>query len=84
MFRNTAFYILAIVPLQLALGLAMAVALNQAIRAREAFRLVYFLPVVTTIVAGAIVFRLILSRTGPLAGLVSGFGDLRRAAPGAA
>ena len=30
-FRNTAFYILAIVPLQLALGLAMAVALNQAI-----------------------------------------------------
>ena len=67
---------LAIVPLQLALGLAMAVALNQAIHAQEAFRLVYFLPVVTTIVAGTIVFRLILSRTGPLAGLVSGFGDL--------
>jgi multiple sugar transport system permease protein len=75
-FRNTGFYILAVVPLQLALGLAMAVALNQAIRAREAFRLVYFLPVVTTIVAGAIVFRLILSRTGPLADLVSGFGNL--------
>ena len=74
-FRNTAFYILAIVPLQLALGLAMAVALNQAIRVKEAFRLVDFLPVVTTIVAGAIVLRLILSRTGPLAGLVSGIGD---------
>ena len=83
-FRNTAFYILAIVPLQLALGLAMAVALNQAIRGTEAFRLVYFLPVVTTIVAGTIVFRLILSRTGPLADLVSGFGQLARPAPGAA
>ena len=38
--------------------------------------MVYFLPVVTTIVAGAIVFRLILSKTGPLAGLVSGLGAL--------
>jgi len=54
----------------------MAVALNQAIRGRDAFRLIYFLPVVTTIVAGAIVFRLILSRTGPLAGLVSDLGHL--------
>jgi multiple sugar transport system permease protein len=69
-FANTAFYILTIVPLQLALGLLIAVGLNQAIRAREIFRLVYFLPVVTTIVAGAIVFRLILSRNGPLADVV--------------
>ena len=75
-FGNTAFYIITIVPLQLALGLAIAVALNEAIRARDAFRMVYFLPVVTTIVAGAIVFRLILSKTGPLAGLVSDLGTL--------
>ena len=51
-------------------------ALNQAIRGTEGFRLVYFLPVVTTIVAGAIVFRLLLSRTGPLADAVSGLGQL--------
>ncbi|MEZ4769810.1 MAG: sugar ABC transporter permease [Caldilineales bacterium] len=75
-FGNTVFYIVTIVPLQLAIGLAIAVALNTAIRARDTFRMVYFLPVVTTIVAGAIVFRLILSKTGPLAGLVSGLGDL--------
>src|SRR5512136_2540600 len=31
-FRNTAFYIVTIVPLQLALGLLLALALNQAIR----------------------------------------------------
>ena len=71
---NTAFYILTIVPLQLALGLLIAVGLNQAIRGRVFFRLVYFLPVVTTIVAGAIVFRLILSRNGPLADMAGTLG----------
>ena len=75
-FRNTAFYIVTIVPLQLALGLTIAVALNQAIRARSAFRMIYFLPVVTTIVAGAIVFRLILAKNGPLANLVGDAGGL--------
>jgi multiple sugar transport system permease protein len=63
---NTIFYIVTIVPLQLILGLIMALALNQAIRGRVFFRLIYFMPVVTTIVAGAIVFRLLLSTNGPL------------------
>ena len=75
-FGNTAFYTVTIVPLQLALGLAIAVALNQAVRGTEGFRLIYFVPVVTTIVAGAIVFRLLLSRNGPLADLVSSLGNL--------
>ena len=75
-FRNTAFYIVTIVPLQLALGLILALALNQAIRGREAFRVIYFLPVVTTIVAGAIVFRLLLARNGPLADLVTAVGNV--------
>lgn len=75
-FGNTAFYIVTIVPAQLALGLMIAVALNQALRGQEVFRMVYFLPVVTTIVAGAIVFRMLLSRSGPLADLVNGLGDL--------
>ncbi len=75
-FGNTAFYTVTIVPLQLALGLIMAVALNQAVRGTEAFRLIYFMPVVTTIVAGAIVFRLLLNRNGPLADAFSGLGSL--------
>jgi len=75
-FGNTAFYIVTIVPMQLILGLAMAVALNRAIRGTEAFRLIYFLPVVTTIVAGAIVFRLLLGRSGPVADVVTGLGNL--------
>ena len=70
-FWNTAFYIVTIVPMQLALGLALALALNQAIRGRMVYRLIYFMPVVTTIVAGAIVFRLLLSTNGPLNDLVA-------------
>jgi len=59
---NTLYFMLAIVPLQLALGLALAVALNRAVRGTIAYRVVYFMPVVTTIVAGAIVFQFLLNR----------------------
>jgi multiple sugar transport system permease protein len=75
-FSNTLFYILTIVPLQLALGLLLAVALNRAVKPGGVFRLVYFMPVVTTIVAGAIVFRLLLGSNGPLADLVRNLGSL--------
>jgi multiple sugar transport system permease protein len=77
-FRNTAFYILTIVPLQLALGLLLAVALNRAVKAVGVFRLIYFMPVVTTIVAGAIVFRLLLGSNGPLADLVRNLSSLTK------
>jgi multiple sugar transport system permease protein len=60
--ENTLYFMLTIVPLQLALGLALAVALNQAIRGRLVYRVVYFMPVVTTIIAGAIAFQLLLNR----------------------
>ncbi len=73
--RNTVFYIVTIVPLQLIFGLAIAVALNQGIRGRGFYRMIYFMPVVTTIVAGAIVFRLILSNNGPLADVVYWFAN---------
>jgi len=69
--RNTVFFMVAIVPLQLALGLAAAVALSQAIRGVIVYRVIYFMPVVTTIVAGAIVFQFLLNRNyGPLASLI--------------
>jgi multiple sugar transport system permease protein len=59
---NTGYFIVTIVPLQLALGLALAVALNQAIRGITIYRLIYFMPVVTTIVAAAIIFQWIFNR----------------------
>ncbi|MFN8440738.1 MAG: sugar ABC transporter permease [Caldilineaceae bacterium] len=65
--RNTAFFMVTIVPLQLAFGLMLALALNQPIRGRVLYRLIYFMPVVTTIVAAAIVFQLLLNRDfGPI------------------
>lgn len=75
-FGNTAFYVVTIVPLQLTLGIAIAVALNQVIHGRYTFRLIYFMPVVTTIVAGAIVFRLLLAKSGPLNDFINGFTGL--------
>lgn len=59
---NTAYFMVTIVPLQLIFGLALAIALNQSIRGRLIYRVIYFMPVVTTIVAGAIVFQFLLNR----------------------
>lgn len=56
-FGNTLFFTVTIVPLQLAFGLLLAVALNRSIRGITIYRVIYFMPVVTTIVAAALVFQ---------------------------
>lgn len=58
---NTAVYVVAGVPLTLMAGLAVAIALNGAVqRFRGFFRVGYYLPVVTSIVAIAVVWRFVL------------------------
>jgi multiple sugar transport system permease protein len=59
---NTLYFTATIVPLQLAFGLILAIALNQSIRGVQIYRLIYFMPVVTTIVAAALVFQWIFNR----------------------
>ncbi len=59
---NTLYFMVTIVPLQLIFGLLLAVALNQQIRGRLFYRVIFFMPVVTTIVAGAIIFQFLLNR----------------------
>lgn len=59
---NTMFYALSIVPIQLAFGLLLATALNQAIRGVTIYRVIYFMPVVSNIVAVALVFQWLLNR----------------------
>jgi len=59
---NTFYFTALIVPLQLAFGLLLALALNQPIRGVEFYRLIYFMPVVTTIVAAALVFQWFFNR----------------------
>jgi multiple sugar transport system permease protein len=61
---NTAFYVIAIVPVQLVLGLLMAVALNSGIRGMGIYRVIYFMPVVTNIVAAAMVFQWLFNSNG--------------------
>jgi ABC-type sugar transport system permease subunit len=59
---NTAYFVVVGVPLTLILGLAVALALDRGIRRfRTIFRGGYYLPVVTSIVAVAVVWRFVLN-----------------------
>jgi len=73
---NTAVFVLVGVPLTMALGLAAAVGLNQGVvRFRTFFRVGFYLPVVTSIVAVAVVWRLLLgAEAGLVNGILAGFG----------
>jgi multiple sugar transport system permease protein len=71
---NTAYFVLVGVPLTMVLALAVALALNRGItRLRGFFRVGYYLPVVTSIVAIAVVWRFILE---PTSGLLNRLLDL--------
>jgi multiple sugar transport system permease protein/raffinose/stachyose/melibiose transport system permease protein len=66
---NTAYFVVVGVPLTLAFGLVIANALSRGItRFRTAFRVGYYLPVITSIVAIAVVWRFLLN---PDAGLIN-------------
>lgn len=73
---NTSVFVLVGVPLTMALGLAAAVALNQGIvKFRTLFRVGYYLPVVTSIVAIAVVWRMLLAKEiGLVNGVLAVFG----------
>jgi len=73
---NTAAYVLVGVPLAMALGLGAAVLLNQGIvRFRTFFRVGFYLPVVTSIVAISVVWRILLgTETGLINAILSIFG----------
>ena len=70
---NTAIYVLVTVPLTIGLGLLIALGLNQGVvRLRKLFRVGFFLPYVTAIVAVAVVWRIML---GTENGLINGVLD---------
>lgn len=70
--RNTAFFTLTSVPLGLILGLGLALALDQPIRGIAIIRTAYFLPVVTSTTAIALVWLWIYSPQGGLLNAVLG------------
>ncbi len=63
---NTAFYMLITVPSQIVLGLLAAVLLDARMPARALFRTLYYLPVVTSWVVVALVFRYLFITEGGL------------------
>ena len=64
---NTLFYVIGTVPLGTFLSLSIAALLDQSIRGRVFFRTAFYLPVVTSVAATALVWRWIMNPKGGLA-----------------
>ena len=64
---NTAAYTAITVPAQIVLGVALALLLNQAIRGKALFRVLYYLPVVTPWVIVALLFKYLFIGQGGFA-----------------
>jgi multiple sugar transport system permease protein len=76
--RNTVFYTVVSVPVGLTLALGLALALNQQIRGIAWIRTAYFLPLVTSATAIALVWLWIYSPTGPLNDILAALGIPRQ------
>jgi multiple sugar transport system permease protein len=59
--RNSAYYVLLSVPASIVIGLGLAVAMNQAIRGIAIFRTMMYIPVLTSAVAVATIWRWIFN-----------------------
>ncbi len=62
--RNTAFFAVVVVPVQSALALLLAILVNGQGRAKNFFRTLYFVPVVTSIVVVSILWRFMYAPSG--------------------
>ena len=67
--RNSAVFTLLYVPLNLIVALGLSLLLGPRIRGRAVFRVLFFIPVVTPIVASALIWRLVLQPDGLLNGM---------------
>ena len=71
--RNTTLYLVLGVPLTMAVALAAAVGLNRLTRLRGFFRVGFYLPVITSIVAVSVVWKFLLRERGGLLNTVAGW-----------
>lgn len=73
--RNNLFYVLTVVPLQTALALGLALAVNQRLlKAKSFFRTAFYFPSVTSSVAISVVFLFLFANSGAINGLLALFG----------
>ena len=71
--RNTALYGAVTVPIGLVIGLGLAVMLNQAIRGRAFFRLLYYLPSILPLAGAIMAWRLMFNKDAGLINAVLSF-----------
>jgi multiple sugar transport system permease protein len=64
--QNSAFYMAITVPTQIALGLGVAVLLQPKMRGRAVFRVLYYLPVITSWVVSSLLFQYLFLTDGGL------------------
>ncbi|MBE6483734.1 MAG: sugar ABC transporter permease [Actinomycetaceae bacterium] len=62
--RNIALFVLVVVPLQGGLGLLLALLVNQKIRGITAFRVIFFMPVVTSMVVVSMLWKFMYQKDG--------------------
>ncbi|UFU07277.1 carbohydrate ABC transporter permease [Ruania halotolerans] len=67
--RNSAIFTLGFVPLNLAVSLSLALLLAPRIKGRAAFRVLFFIPVVTPMVANVLVWKMLLQPNGLFNGI---------------
>ncbi len=73
--KNTALFSLVVVPTQTFFALLIAYALsNKNIRFKKMFRLIYFLPTLTSSAALTLIFMFIFNINGPINGFLTGIG----------
>lgn len=72
--RNTIIFVVLYVPANICLSLGMAAWLGPAIRGRQALRVLFFIPVVTPIVANAVIWRLMFNNDGLVNSLLATVG----------
>jgi multiple sugar transport system permease protein len=63
-FKNNAFFVAVIVPVQTTMALGLAVLVNTKLRGRVLFRTIYFMPVVTVMAAAATIWTLLFNPNG--------------------
>lgn len=68
---NTIYFVVVYVPLNVVLAITIAVWLNTCVRGSGLFRIIFFLPVFTPMVANALVWRLMLAPNGVINSLIS-------------
>lgn len=75
-FVNTILFVIIVLPMNILLPMILAALVNQKIRAVGLFRVLYYVPVVTPIVVGALMWKMLYSENGAVSNFLVSIGIL--------